>query len=66
MAKDVHSLGLNPFGACLWEHMQERGITSWQELAELVSAHGYEVSAEQFREWMYDAPDVMRATVDDR
>ena len=61
MAKDAHPLGLNPFGEALWRLARSRGITSVSELAELITAAGYEVSAEQLREWMYNAPpDVMR------
>ena len=65
MAKDPHPLGLNPFGEVVWRLMQERGITSWSELAELVSANGCECSEEEVRGWMYqEPPDAMRVTHD--
>lgn len=63
MAKSKHPLGLNPFGEALWKLMQERGMTSWAQLAELVSEHGYECSEEEMRQWVHhEPPDVMRDT----
>ncbi len=48
---------LNPFGEALWRVMQDNGVESPEELAEVLRQHGHEVDVQELKMWMYGEPE---------